>query len=291
MKNRKAIIATIVLLIVVALLLVGGMIFMMKGNFRVGSKRVSTNLVTDEVYHGSYSRIEVTTDASDIEVKATDESAVHVTIYGDQERSSVRESGNNLKVEAKAKRCFGICFNLTMSKVVVYVPKEYEGELVITNKYGDIMLEEFSSATIKVEEDCGDVEIREAKSIDVVNSYGDITIGKVKDVTLRESCGNIKIDYLEKGDIVNNYGDIEIGWINGEIFIDEDCGDIDIREAVILNDSKIDNSFGNITIGRTNETFIDAKTSLGDVKIDENYRHAQTTLKLHNSCGDIKVSN
>ena len=47
--------------------------------------------------------------------------------------------------------------------------------------------------------------------------------------------------------------------------------------------------FGDINIGQTYVILIDDKTDLGDVKIYQNNRHAEITLKIKNDCGDIKV--
>ncbi len=73
--------------------------------------------------------------------------------------------------------------------------------------------------------------------------------------------------------------------------ITEDCGDVNIKNINLNQDSSIKNSFGDIEIGSTNNLYIEASTDLGDTKINKNQRKAKTTLKLENSCGDIKVKN
>jgi len=48
---------------------------------------------------------------------------------------------------------------------------------------------------------------------------------------------------------------------------------------------------GDVSIGRTNDILIDAKTSLGEVDVRNNDYKSEITLKIDNSCGDITVKN
>ena len=73
--------------------------------------------------------------------------------------------------------------------------------------------------------------------------------------------------------------------------IKEDCGDVKIDSLNLKENSSIHNSYGDIKIGSTNEIYINAKTSLGDTKINNNYQKSYVTLTIDNSCGDIRVNN
>ena len=86
-------------------------------------------------------------------------------------------------------------------------------------------------------------------------------------------------------------GDIKISEIIGKVDIQEDCGNVEISSMTLEKDSSIENSLGDITIGDTNEIYIDARTSLGDVKINNNFHQSEITLKIKNSAGNIKVRN
>ena len=48
---------------------------------------------------------------------------------------------------------------------------------------------------------------------------------------------------------------------------------------------------GDISVGKTNDILIDAKTSLGEVNIRNNNYKSDITLSIDNSCGDITVKN
>ena len=52
-----------------------------------------------------------------------------------------------------------------------------------------------------------------------------------------------------------------------------------------------ENNLGDIKILNTNEIYFDAKTNLGDTKINNNYNKSEITLKIQNDCGDIEINN
>ena len=66
---------------------------------------------------------------------------------------------------------------------------------------------------------------------------------------------------------------------------------IKIDKVQIAEDSYIKSDYGDVRIKETNDIYIDAKTDLGDVKINTNNRHSEITLKIEGDCGDIKVEN
>ena len=55
--------------------------------------------------------------------------------------------------------------------------------------------------------------------------------------------------------------------------------------------SKIDVDLGDVKIKETNDIYIEAKTDLGDTKINNNNRTSNVTLKIKVDCGNIKVEN
>lgn len=262
---------------------------MISGNRHFGFKTVSSEKIIDEVYKTTFENISIETDASDIEIIESTDDKVRLVIYGDEERTEVKVGNKRLEIITKAKRCFGLCFTRRMSKVELYLPSSFDKKLEISNKYGDIDVDEFLNLDLITREDCGNVEIKAVKKIDIVNKYGDISIDQVEKAKIKNECGNIKLGSLNNGEIRNNLGDITIEKVSGFIDIVEDCGNVKITRLDLEKDSKISNSLGDIKIGSTNELYIDAKTSLGDVKIENNYRHSEVTLKIDNSAGDIKI--
>ncbi len=291
MKNRGMTIFMIVLLSILAIVLVVGMVFMMRGNSRFGRTIVSDNLVLDETYKNVYSVVKVKTDASNIEVKRTNDSTARVVVYGDEKRTSVDSTGETLSVTSSSRKCFGFCFNMEIDRVIVYLPKSFSGTIDLENKYGDVNVESFEEASVQIKEDCGDIMMDAIHKAEVENSYGDIKIGRAEVVRVKEDCGDVKIDYVRDGTIRNSLGDIEIGKVDGRVEIVEDCGNVKVDEMILNSNSSIENSFGDIRIGSTNEIYIDASVSLGDVNVRNNYRNSEVTLRIKNNCGDIEVKN
>ena len=107
---------------------------------------------------------------------------------------------------------------------------------------------------------------------------------------MKSSCGDIEIGTVNDAKVKNNYGDITIRNINNYMNIEADCGDIEIENVNINKNSYIKNSLGNIEIAHTNDIHIDAKTDLGDTSVNDNYK-ADITLTIKNNCGDIEVNN
>lgn len=295
MKNKGLIITLITFLSVIAIALIIFMIFLLNGKIRFSyfalSYKVSEELVLDEVYEEDFEKLVVTADTSDIEIKVSSDDKVRVVIYGEKEDIKVDTSNQELSIVSKGKKCIGFCWNMKLDKIEVYLPDSFEYFIEIKNNYGDIKIEKFLNANIKVEEDCGDVSILGGNQVTVNNDYGDIKVEEANTVIVDESCGDVIIGTVSNATIENNYGDIEVAKVLNYLDIEQDCGDVKVDSVSLQQNSRISNSLGTIKIGSTNEIYIDAKTDLGDVKINHNYPKSDITLKLDNSCGDIKVNN
>lgn len=263
MNHRGLIITLIVLLIIVIILLVAFLGLSLNGRFSFknwGTKK-SNQVIFDNRYEfAEVESLEVLSTAGDIDFEESTDGKIRVVVYGEKEEDlKVELSANKLKVDYSKykhkKISFG--FNFYINDIIIYVPKDYANEISVKANYGDINAIDLENATINIEEDCGD-----------------ITLGKVKNAFVK-----------------NSYGDVKIEAISNKVEIEEDCGDVKINSLSIAEDSSIVNNFGDIKIGQTNEIFIDAKTDLGDVKVNQNNRYAEITLKIKNDCGDIKVEN
>ena len=295
MKNRGLIIALIVLFSIVIIILIVLMIFLLNSKGRISKymfgSSVSNNLIMDEVYNNTFNTIRVKASTSDVYFKSTNDSNIRVVIHGNEKELDVKQSSDELNINFKEKKCFGFCFNLKKNKVEVYIPSNYDKKIIIDSDYGNIDVEEFKSADMDISDDCGDIKILSANELKVENDYGNINIGEVNILTVEDDCGDISVDKVNDITAKNSYGNISIKSILNSLDIKDDCGDVKIDNININKDSYISNDFGNIKIGNTNEIFIDAKTDLGKVKINNNDRRSDITLKIKNDCGDIKVNN
>lgn len=294
-KNKSLIITLIIVLSIIALVVLGFLVFLLTGSrrfsyFNFGSS-VSDELVLDESYEFDFERIVVDTSSAKVEIKPSSDEQIKVLAYGNKERVNVNTQGGKLSITIKEKKCFGICFNQKMDKVELYVPSTFAKELEINNAYGDINIGDFPQANISVDEDCGDVFVQSGNEVKIENRYGDIEIEEANIAHVKESAGDVTIGKVQDATIHNNFGDIKVKEVLNFMDIKQDCGDVKVEKVILNKDSKIENNLGNIKIGETNEIYIEAKTSLGDTKINQNYHKADVNLKIENSCGDIKVDN
>ncbi len=294
-KNRGLIITLILVLSVLALVILGFLVFLLTrsrhfGYFNFGNS-ISKELVLEESYESNFEQIVVDTSSAEVEIKTSTDDQIKVLLYGDKDRVNVHTQDGKLKVTVKGKKCFGFCLNQKVDKVELYVPETFAKEIEINNNYGDISVGSFPQANIIVEEDCGDVFIQSGNEVKVNNNFGDIEIEEVNVAHVKESAGDVTIGSVQDATIHNSYGDIKVREVLNFMDIKQDCGDVKVEKALLNKNSKIENHLGDIKIGETNEIYIEAKTSLGDTKINQNYHKADITLKISNSCGSIKVDN
>ena len=290
----------IILIIFLSLLVIGLSVFFVNiltnkdfrfGHFSFGHK-VSNELVFNQEYEAIFDIIKIDSKSSDIEIKEGNESKVKVVIYGDKDETNVEIVNNKLNIKSNEKKCIGFCFNMTIAKIEVYLPSSYSGNINIENNYGDVNIGNFDNLILDAKLDAGDIKVDSLKSGKIKNSYGDIKIlGYSKELEIDQDCGDVEVSEVDRIKLENNYGDINIGKVNEYLQIKEDCGDVKIDSLNLKENSSIHNSYGDIKIGSTNEIYINAKTSLGDTKINNNYQKSDVTLTIDNSCGDIRINN
>lgn len=291
----------IILIVILSILVVGLSIFFISimtnkkiniGNISFGSNNVNDELVIDTEYETIFESINIKSDAGNIEVKQHNADKVKLVIYGYKKGTKVNNTDNLLDITSKAKNCIGFCFNKKISQVLVYLPKTYSGEITIENNYGDVTVDKFDDLTLNAKLNAGTIKTDSLTNGFIKNDYGDIEIsGYSKKLEIEQAAGDIKVSTVDRIKAHNNYGNIEIEKVNEYLDVEEDCGDVKIDSINIKEDSKIENSLGDIKIGSTNEINIKADTSLGDTKINNNYSNSDITLTIENSCGDIKVNN
>ena len=290
----------IILIIFLSILVIGLSVFFVNiltnKNFRFGhfsfGHKVSNELVFNQEYETIFDIIKIDSKSSDIEIKEGNESKVKVVIYGDKDETNVEIVNNKLNIKSNEKKCIGFCFNMTIAKIEVYLPSSYSGNINIENNYGDVNIGNFDNLILYATLDAGDIKVDSLKTGKIKNSYGDIKIsGYSKELNIDQDCGDVEVSEVDRIKLENNYGDINIGKVNEYLQIKEDCGDVEIASLNLKENSSIHNSYGDIKIGSTNEIYINAKTSLGDTKVNNNYQKSDVTLTIDNSCGDIRVNN
>lgn len=276
MKNKGVIIFLIVLLAICVIFLSGLLFFSIsgkkiKGTFGIfNNYKISNTKIYEKVYENDFKDINIDTSAANIEVKTGSENKV--VIYGDEKLLSIDDI-TNLSIRYDSEPCHFFCINIKSAKIEVYINEEYNGKIDINNVYGDIEIDNFKNAKVNID-----------------SSYGETKVRGAKEVNLSSSCGDIEIGEVENAEVHNNYGDINISKITNKASIKDDCGDIEIDEVDLKENSTIENNFGDITVKRTNDIMIESKVSLGDNKVNKNNYKSDIVLNITNDCGDIEVN-
>lgn len=294
MKNKTLIITFIIFLSLLAISLLVLMIILLNGGFKnfnpIMFSSVSERLLVEEEYKESFRMIEIDSDASEIEFISTDDDTVKVVIYGDEKNINFSKKADRISIASKMK-CHFFCFNQERSKIEIYLPKSYDGKIKVNNDYGNVTIGEFKSANVIVENNCGNIDVVAGDTVKLDNDFGDITLEYANSADIEQNAGKITVGEVSDIKAENDFGDIYIEKITNSLTLKNNCGDIIVDEVILSKSSSIKNDLGKIKIGFTNKIYIDASTDLGKVKINENTRQSDVTLKLENNCGDIIVDN
>lgn len=265
MRNKSGTIKTIMLIIIAIVLTITlaavkiGTGFIKSGsNISLGfdAAKVAENIAFKGDYNNIYESIYCSSDAGNVEIRESNDNGIHVTIYSDDDYSYVYENDNELSIISYHETTSKINPKQKTNVIIVEVPSDYVGIFDINTDYGNTIIGSFENATISVFVECGNVEVKSIKNADIDCKLGDIKIGSINSYcNIYNNCGNIEI---------NNFNMIENSYINDDL--------------------------GNITIHNINNVCVDANTDLGKVEVDSNPL-SELVLTIYNSCGNIEVNN
>ncbi len=262
MKNRNIIIILIILLVIIIIGLIAflGICLNGKGSFMFNFGnfgRKSTDKIFEESYNiQEINNVEILSNAADIKIENGIDENIRVVVYG-EDTSDVKVDfyNNKLAIDNSRHSKKWSFFSSYINEIVVYIPRNYSNEINIKNNYGNCQADDLENATINIDADCGNIELQKIKDVNVNCSFGNVSIRTV----------------LNK------------------IKVNSDCGNVKIEELQIKENSSIKSDYGNVKINHTNDIYIEANVDLGDVKVKNNNRSAEITLKIDADCGDVKV--
>lgn len=264
MENKKEI-GKIILLFIVAFVLTFVLAGVKKGvgfikhkdtiMFGVNVTNESNNKVFEGLYDPTYEIIYFHIDAGNVEIKESSDNFIHITIFSDDDYSYVYEEENELSIISLHEN-EKLNNKDKANKIIVEMPNDYAGTFDINLDYGNITMDSFDEATVSSYLECGNIQIKSIKNVDISNRLGDTQIGNI-----------------------HHYCNIY-----------NSCGNIEIRNFNVMEDSYIYDDLGNIIIYQINNVYIEANTELGKVDVGSNPL-SQIVLTIHNSCGNIEVNN
>lgn len=244
------------------LLTIFGLVLLIKFGFNLKSAMTgseSNRMIAKKELEYS-NTINLETNSGSVEIIVADDDKIKVELYADHlDKYEIKETDKaiNVKVNEKSLNFFKRLFDHKIAKIVMYLPKDYDGNINIKSNVGRVGIDNFVKASIDIDSDVADIDIYEVK--------------------------NLKVRL--------NVGDIQVGSINNSLDLNTDVASVNITTVNIKEDSRIKVNVGDVTILNTNDIYIDGETKTGTVKIYKNNHEADITLKIRNDVGDIEVYN
>lgn len=256
MDNKSKNIILIVILSLVAILIIAFMSYLLIFNRSLNFKTKEL-LTYNKIYElNEFNNIKIDTYNFDIEIKENDNNNVKLEVFstkGKKTDSSINNNTLNISNKEKLDLCIGFCFNPS-EKIVLYLPKDINIDINVDTNSGDLKIDEFENVNLILESDSGDLYAKFLNSVNANLDSGDIKIVKV----------NI---------------------LNAET----DSGDILVDEFNISNNSSIKTDSGDVVIRSITDSFVDAKSDSGDIKIKNSNRYSKNELRIRTDSGDIVV--
>ena len=288
---------SIVLITLLSVLLAGViflMIFLFKGdydfNFNFGFTFGESKTLVEEKEIINNKKLNVEANRADIIIEPKDEQTfIKVELYSDHaEEYEITEKEDEIKVVLKDEKFVG--FNARGSRVKIYVPTTYDKDINLVNKTGDIKIDKLSNSNLDISLTTGDIEVKEAKNIIASLTTGDVEIGTVIKADITGTTGDIDVNDANIVKVKLTTGDITIGDVNESLDLQSTTGDIEVKTANLTRNSSIKSGTGDVKIKKTFNCYIDAKTKIGDTRVNNNDRKSDNVLTITSKVGDIRVN-
>lgn len=249
------------LLITAIILVVGyfGYLFYKNGfdfnkTFGIG---VSEKLIEEKEIE-TLKEIDIKFNTSNVEIKHSEDDKFKVMLYSDRVDThsiNVEEGKLEVSINEKKLKFWKRLFNHKISRILIYVPKDFEGNITIDGDVGDIDIDDYQFTILNTK-----------------LNIGDIYVDGIKDTTIDLDVGSVKVKK-----VYSNFN------------IKVNTGDVRMKEANILVDSSIKVDIGNVRIEETNDIKINTKVDVGKVDVEKNNEEGFSKLDINVNVGNITV--
>ena len=270
--NKGKIIFLICLFSFLVVILLGFMICVILGWIPFTSYQVSNHLAYEKIYDVNFQEIKVDATLGNVEVLPSNDGKIHVLVYSDKDLFDVESTSSNLSIIFREEKGFSFTFPDSKDLVKIYVPASTDSSFILISDCGDISVKDFSAANFHLTANMGDISVLKAKKVEVDSDMGDITIGSVSDLKVSQ-----------------DMGDLEVDTISSKLSIENDMGNVLLRDVFLEYNSKITANLGDVEIENISNAYVDAEVDLGDVDIRDNHRKDAYTLIIKSDMGDITV--
>ena len=175
---------------------------------------------------------------------------------GDKKEAEPEPSIIKVSLNEKKLKFWKRLFNHKVSRILVYLPEDYEGTININGDVGDINIDDYKYMVLKTK-----------------LNVGDFYVDGIKDANIDLDVGSVKVK--------NTYSHFEIK-VN--------TGNVHMKEATVLVDSKIDVDVGNVKVEETNDIKVETKVDAGKANVNVNNNEAEIKLNITVNVGNINVN-
>ena len=284
MNKGLAVVITI-LLTIVLVVLTGLFVFAIKSNIFKNGFSFNFHTYSDKIVEKKEFKevndIEVDTDTSDVFVELSEDNKVVVELYSEKEMDyEINNDKDKLYIKFKNKNKTNFRLG-KMSRIIVKIPAEFANDFKVGS---------FANLTLNVDISTGDVEADKLKKADIKVSTGDVKVNKVDDITIKATTGDIHLGENKNVNIETTTGDISIDKMEGQLNIKTNTGDIRIGTATLSEDSSITATTGDIKVDSLTGAYVEASSTTGSIKINNNDRKLEKTCTIKTTTGDIRVN-
>ena len=228
----------------------------------------------DEYGSDNIDSLNVKSISADINIRKSESDKIKVIVYGNKRSNILSEvKGNTLTINNDNKIGFCIGFCIRSSKIEITVPESIYEEFELKTVSGDISISNVYVNNAEINSTSGDI------------IFYNINKGKIKTIS-----GDIKGQDVSEIKVNTVSGEVYMKNINSSCNIKTTSGEVNIPNLIINNNSYITTISGDVEINKINDIYINTSTTSGDVKINQNNRHADKELQIKTISGDIEVS-
>ncbi|MEG0286057.1 MAG: DUF4097 family beta strand repeat-containing protein [Vagococcus sp.] len=168
-------------------------------------------------------------------IGSEDEIVIEEYLGSEKDKATVRAQNGRLSIESGKNDKWRILPTLT-NHVDIYLPKEYQKDLIIETNSGSVELaDSFELNKVSIEQNSGDLKIKEIKA---------------DEMSFRTSSGSLKGDLLDSDNIkaASNSGSVKFGKILGNADLETKSGSIKTSFVSVSKNVQAVSKSGNVSI-------------------------------------------
>lgn len=275
MKNKSKLmrlLITIFVFLILVLLLVIIFLFKKITNLKLENSKPKVQVVTKKYAINNYEDIVFDFRNANVKFELTDSEKLIIKQKGKTGMYLINVSSNRNKLTLKEKQTN----YFLKTKFTIYIPRIYEEKIDIINAFSNIEICSLEN------------------EIEINNNAGNLNIKDVKDITIENVSGTISINKVyENIDFNSSTGDLTINSLTGKCNITTITGDVKINKFEILSNSFLETTSGdiNIKVDKNSICKLKVKNQSGENKINKKKcNNKNNLLEIKNITGNVNIN-